>query len=78
MIDYIETNSTIRIFNKSLNEYRWMTNKRTFIKSEDNTVSFMYTLQDVNENKLLENKNVWTILGFISPENHGYNNYGIV
>lgn len=54
MIDYKETSSTIRIFNKSLNEYRWMTNKRTFIKSEDNTISFMYTLQDVNENKLLE------------------------
>ena len=54
MSDYKETNSTIRIFNKSLNEYRWMTNKRTFIKCEDNTFSFMYTLQDVNENKLLE------------------------
>jgi signal transduction histidine kinase/DNA-binding response OmpR family regulator len=54
MIDYKETSSTIRIFNKNLNEYRWMTNKRTFIKSEDDTISFMYTLQDVNENKLLE------------------------
>lgn len=52
--DYKETNSTIRIFNKPLNDYRWVTNKRTVIQSEDNTISFMYTLQDVNENKLLE------------------------
>lgn len=52
--DYKETNSTIRIFNKPLNDYRWITNKRTVIQSEDNTISFMYTLQDVNENKLLE------------------------
>lgn len=56
-----ECNTTIRIFNKQLNEYRWMTNKRTVVKShntinshESNILSFMYTLQDVNENKLLE------------------------
>jgi hypothetical protein len=35
--DYKETSSTIRIFNKPLNEYRWMVNKRTVIQSEDNT-----------------------------------------
>jgi signal transduction histidine kinase/DNA-binding response OmpR family regulator len=58
--NFIKTNmecqTTMQIFNKSLNEYRWMINKRTFIKSEDPNVtdSFMFTLQDVNENKLLE------------------------
>lgn len=51
-----ECQTTVQIFNKSLNEYRWMINKRTFINSEDPNVtdSFMFTLQDVNENKLLE------------------------
>jgi len=52
----MECQTTVQIFNKSLNEYRWMINKRTFIKSEEPNVtdSFMFTLQDVNENKLLE------------------------
>ena len=57
MTDYQECHSTIRIFNKQLNEYRWMTNRRTVVypdEQSNNTVSFMYTLQDVNENKLLE------------------------
>lgn len=55
MTDFKERNTTIRIFNKQLNEYRWMTNKRTVVYSdEDNTYSLMYTLQDINENKLLE------------------------
>lgn len=53
-----EYQTTIQIFNKTLKEYRWMTNKRTFIKSEETALnvsdSFMFTLQDVNENKLLE------------------------
>lgn len=48
-----ESHSTFRIFNKQTNEYTWMTNKRNIIYS-DNTISFMFTLQDVNENKLLE------------------------
>jgi signal transduction histidine kinase/CheY-like chemotaxis protein len=52
--DLVECNTTIRIFNKQLSEYRWMINKRTVVKSDDDNVSFMYTLQDVNENKLLE------------------------
>lgn len=55
--DYIETTSTFRIFNKLLNEYRWVTNKRTLIKSEnDQFISFMYTLQDIHEIKTLELK----------------------
>jgi PAS domain S-box-containing protein len=45
--------STFRIFNKSFNEYRWYNNKRTFIKNKE---IFMYTIQDINENKLLEIK----------------------
>jgi signal transduction histidine kinase/DNA-binding response OmpR family regulator len=48
-----ESHSTFRIFNKQTNEYTWMTNKRNIVYS-DNTISFMFTLQDVNENKLLE------------------------
>lgn len=51
-----ESNTTIRIFNKRLNEYRWITNKRTVIRTDDKEISFMYTLQDINENKLLEIK----------------------
>ena len=48
-----ECQSTFRIFNKGLNEYRWVTNKRTFIKNKE---IFMYTIQDINEIKLLEIK----------------------
>ena len=55
MSDHIECHTTIRIFNKTLNQYRWMTNKRTLVTStETEAYSFLYTLQDVNENKLLE------------------------
>ena len=51
-----ECETSFQIFNKELGEYRWMTNKRTFINSEDSNAcnSFMFTLQDINENKLLE------------------------
>lgn len=49
----LECQSTFRIFNKGLNEYRWVTNKRTFIKNKE---IFMYTIQDINEIKLLEIK----------------------
>lgn len=49
-----ECNSTFRIFNKKTNEYRWMINKRNVIYLHDNTISYVFTLQDVNENKLLE------------------------
>jgi signal transduction histidine kinase/DNA-binding response OmpR family regulator len=56
--DYIECESTVRIFNTRLNQYRWMTNKRTLIRNDDssngNPISYMYTLQDIHENKLLE------------------------
>jgi signal transduction histidine kinase/DNA-binding response OmpR family regulator len=49
-----ECNSTFRIFNKKTNDYRWMINKRNVIYLHDNTISYVFTLQDVNENKLLE------------------------
>ena len=49
-----ECNSTFRILNKKTNEYRWMLNKRNVIYLHDNTISYVFTLQDVNENKLLE------------------------
>lgn len=49
-----ECNSTFRILNKKTNEYRWMLNKRNVICLHDNTISYVFTLQDVNENKLLE------------------------
>jgi PAS domain S-box-containing protein len=48
-----ECESTFRIFNKSANEYRWYNNKRIFIKNKE---IFMYTIQDINDNKLLEIK----------------------
>jgi signal transduction histidine kinase/DNA-binding response OmpR family regulator len=53
--DNQEVTSTFRIFNKYLNEYRWVTNKRTVINHE-NMISFIYTLQDIHENKILELK----------------------
>lgn len=62
MSDKLECETTIRLFNKGLNMYRWMTNRRTIVRSHESngscdsnaTVSYMYTLQDVHENKLLE------------------------
>jgi PAS domain S-box-containing protein len=48
-----ECESTFRIFNKNTNDYIWVTNKRTFIKNKE---IFMYTIQDINDNKLLEIK----------------------
>lgn len=48
-----ECQSVFRIFNKNANEYRWFMNKRTFIKNKE---IFMYTIQDINDNKLLEIK----------------------
>jgi len=52
----VESESTFRLFNPHKNEYRWMTNKRTLIRpiNNMNNFSFMYTLQDVHENKLME------------------------
>ena len=55
LLNYKERESTVRIFNKHFNEFRWMMNKRTCIYSE-NSISYMYTLQDIHENKLLEIK----------------------
>ena len=55
LLNYKECESTVRIFNKQFNDYRWMINKRTCIYSE-NSISYMYTLQDIHENKLLEIK----------------------
>ena len=49
-----ECNSTFRILNKKTNEYRWIINKRNVIYLHDTTISYVFTLQDVNENKLLE------------------------
>lgn len=53
----IDNQSTIRIYNQKLREYRWMMNKRSVIKDLDNTNKlYMYTLCDIQENKLLEIK----------------------
>jgi len=52
----VESESTFRLYNKFKNEYRWMSIKRTFIRPTDsnNSFSFMYTLQDIHDNKLME------------------------
>lgn len=53
--DHAECETTIRLFNKRLNAYRWMTNRRTVVRSDDtDTISYMFTLQDVHDNKVLE------------------------
>jgi signal transduction histidine kinase/CheY-like chemotaxis protein len=48
-----EEQGTFRIFNKSANEYRWYINKKTFVKSKE---IFMYIIQDINQNKIVEAK----------------------
>lgn len=42
-----------RIYDKVLNEYRWMTTKRKVINA-NGKISYMYTIQDIHENKMLE------------------------
>lgn len=51
---YKECNSTLRLYNNQSKEYRWHTNKRTIIRSKDGSLSFMNTLQDIHEIKLME------------------------
>jgi signal transduction histidine kinase len=52
----VENESTFRLFYKARNDYRWMTNKRTLIRptNSNNEFSFMYTLQDIHDNKMME------------------------
>lgn len=53
----VDNHSTIRIYNQKLREYRWVMNKRSVIKNLDNKNKlYMYTLCDIQENKLLEFK----------------------
>lgn len=55
LTQHIESESTFRFYNRQLQRYIWMSNKRTLIKtSEDQCYSFMYTYQDVDTNKLME------------------------
>jgi len=54
--NYKECSSTLRVFNNQLKEYRWHTNKRTIIRSKDGSLSFMNTLQDIHEIKVMELK----------------------
>lgn len=51
--NHVETNTLVRIFNKTSNEYRWYSNQRTIIRSRDG-LSFMNTLLDIHENKQME------------------------
>lgn len=55
----VESESTFRLYNKNKKEYRWMSNKRTLIKPLSNidgsaSFSFMYTLQDIHDTKIME------------------------
>lgn len=52
-MEILEHQNAFRIFNKSSNEYKWYSSKKTFIKSKE---IFMYTIQDINQNKPLETK----------------------
>ena len=57
--EHIESETTLRLYNKCKDEYRWMKNKRLLLKNtnkiNNNTeVSYMYTLQDVHVNKTME------------------------
>lgn len=47
--------STSRVYNKRKDEYRWTIIKRIFLKRlNTNTLSYMYTLEDIHEIKKLE------------------------
>jgi signal transduction histidine kinase/DNA-binding response OmpR family regulator len=52
----VESESSFRLYNKIKKEYRWMSNKRTVIKptNPSNEFSFIYTLQDIHDNKIME------------------------
>lgn len=52
----VECESSFRLYNKQKKEYRWMSNKRTFIKpnNTNDIYSFMYTLQDIHDTKIME------------------------
>jgi signal transduction histidine kinase/response regulator RpfG family c-di-GMP phosphodiesterase len=45
--------STFRMFNSQFKEYRWMINKRTVIHGKI-SISYMFTLQDIHNQKLIE------------------------
>jgi signal transduction histidine kinase/DNA-binding response OmpR family regulator len=54
-----DNQSSIRLYNQKLREYRWMTNKRSIVKNLNNyneSYLYIYTLCDIQENKLLELK----------------------
>ena len=69
LLDHIESESTYRLFDHSVKEYRWFKNKRVLIKPESispllavdanhtdtpNDITYMYTIQDIHQNKLME------------------------
>lgn len=52
-----EHQTTIRLYNQKLREYRWIINKRSIIKNlcnDQDNILYMNTLSDIQENKLLE------------------------
>ena len=50
----IESENVLRIYDNDLREYRWFIIKRTIINNNNNEVIFMYTLQDIHDNKIME------------------------
>jgi len=54
--NYTESSNVVRIYNNLQKDYRWYMNKRTIIRSREGILTFMNTLQDVHENKLMELK----------------------
>lgn len=53
LFENMECETTFRLYNEKYKEHRWMKNKRTLIKTGDET-SYMYTFQDIHDNKLME------------------------
>ncbi len=55
LMNNIESETTCRLYCDKYQEYRWFTNKRILIQTvESDEYSYMYTVQDVHDNKMME------------------------
>lgn len=54
LFDHIQSESTYRMYCHEKSEFRWVTNKRTLLRSSDDCISFMYTIQDIHDTKTME------------------------
>jgi signal transduction histidine kinase/CheY-like chemotaxis protein len=51
-----ENESTYRLYDARYGDYRWVTNKKTIVSDDVDHDTYMYTLQDVHNNKVMEIK----------------------